>query len=230
MLKALFSTLLLGSLLIFNSYGQEKDCKVLLNGLDELYTGGCKKGLAHGEGTAEGSLGEYKGNFRKGFPNGFGKLNYKRTIVEGSYYEGDWRRGNRHGEGTYYFARDSITTGFWEDDIYLGKYPYPYKVLSSQALPRNKFTKTTNRSLPSIEIQFKRNGVRTMGDIVSFDIQTSSGSEIRQDNSVIIENVEFPFEGRITMQVMNRMKANVYSANFAFIINETADWMITLDY
>lgn len=230
MLKVIFSTLILCSLSILNIYGQKKDCKVLLNGLDEKYTGGCKKGLAHGEGTAEGSLGKYEGILKKGFPNGQGRLEYKRTIIEGSYYEGEWRRGKRDGKGTYYFSKDSISTGYWEDDVYLGKYPYPYKVLSSQAIPKYKFTKITNTAIPSIEIHFKRRGVRTMNDIISLEVQASSGSESRLQNYVVIEHVDFPFEGRLTLSVTNRMKANNYSASFAFVINEEADWIVTVDY
>lgn len=232
MLKTLISTLLFGffSTININIYAQAQGCKVLLNGLDEKYSGECKKGLAHGEGEAKGSLGQYAGNFRKGFPSGNGKLTYNRTVVEGSYYEGDWKRGKREGKGTYYYSKDSIVTGFWEDDVYIGKYEYPYKVLSSQALPRYKFEKRNSTSMPSIEIRFKRQGVRTMGDILSLEFQSSSGSEVQLDNSYLIETVDFPFEGRMTLTISNRLKANTYAGNFSFIINETADWIITIDY
>lgn len=230
MIKTILFSVLLGCLFVNNGFSQDSDCKVLLNGLDEKYDGACKKGLAHGEGTAEGSLGEYKGNFRKGFPNGFGKMTYNRTNIYGSYYEGSWQRGKRNGEGTYYYSKDSISKGFWEGDVYLGKYPYPYKVLSSQAIPRNKFTKNEKTGITSVEIQFKRQGVRTMADIVSMEIQISSGSDFRQQNYVIVENVEYPFEARLTMTVTNRLKSNTYAANFAFLINEEADWIVSIDY
>ena len=230
MVKSILFSVILGCLIVKSSFSQNSDCKVLLNGLEEQYDGSCKKGLAHGEGTAKGDLGEYVGGFRKGFPNGFGKLSYKRTMVDGSYYEGDWQRGKRNGEGTYYFSKDSIIAGFWADNIYLGKYPYPFKVLSSQAIPRNKFVKNEKTGITSIEIQFKRQGIRTMADIVSMEIQISSGSDFRQQNYLIVENVDFPFEARLTMIVTNRLKSNTYSANFAFLINEEANWIVSIDY
>jgi len=201
----------------------------LLIGLEEEYTGECKKGFAHGNGTAIGKLGEYKGKFKKGFPNGRGRLDYKRTIVEGSYYDGEWSRGMKDGEGTFYFSADSITTGYWGQDVYLGKYPSPYKVTSSQALPRYKFVQN-NKNNPNIEIQFRRDGVRTMADIVTMSTQISSGSEIREQNYLSIENIEFPFEGRLTLTLNNKFKSNTYSAIFNFEIYEEANWVIIIDY
>ena len=230
MLKAIFGTLIISALFILHSYGQDNECKVLLNGLDEQYSGECKKGLAHGEGKAEGSLGKYEGKFKKGFPNGQGRLDYNETIAEGAYYVGSWQKGERDGEGTYYHSKDSITAGYWEDDDYIGKYAYPYKVLSSQAVPRYKFTKTSVIGTPNIQIQFKRQGVLTMSEIITLQVQASSGSESRLQNYVVIENVDFPFEGFLTLSVTNRMKANTYSASFSFVINEEADWIVTIDY
>jgi hypothetical protein len=228
MLRTFIISLLFSLLFIF-SYAQDNDCKVLLIDLEEEYTGECKKGLAHGDGTAIGNLGEYIGKFKKGFPDGRGRLNYKRTVVEGSYYDGEWSRGMRNGEGTFYYSEDSITTGYWGDDVYLGKYLSPYKVTSSQALPRFKFTKN-NKNNPNIEIQFRRNGVRTMADIITMNTQISSGTEIREQNYLSFENIEFPFEGRLTLTINNKFNSNTYYANFNFEIYEEANWVIVIDY
>ena len=229
MLKSFILSLLFSLFFILTSYAQDGGCKVLLIGLDDKYSGECKKGLAHGDGTAAGKLGKYAGKFKKGFPNGSGRLDYKRTIVEGSYYDGEWSRGMRHGEGTFYFSADSITTGYWGEDVYLGKYPSPYMITSSQALPRIKFTKN-NSNNPNIEIQFRRDGVRTMGDIVTMSTQASSGSERWEQNYFSFENIEFPFEGRLTLTINNKFRSNVYSANFSFEIYEEGNWVIVIDY
>ena len=141
MVRSTIFSVILGCLIVNNSFSQDTDCKVLLDGLNEKYDGPCKKGLAHGEGTAIGAIGKYVGNFKKGFPNGEGKLSYERSTVDSSYYEGNWLKGKRNGEGTYYFSKDSITAGFWEDDTYLGKYAFPYKFLSSQSIPKKNSSK-----------------------------------------------------------------------------------------
>ncbi len=63
------------TLLIFPLYlvhSQEKvECKVLVPALTGVYQGGCKDGLAHGKGTANGTD-AYTGFFRNGYPNGKG--------------------------------------------------------------------------------------------------------------------------------------------------------------
>jgi hypothetical protein len=51
-----------------NLTGQGTDCKVMLPGISGKYSGGCKKGLAHGTGTAQG-MDTYVGKFRRGLPD-----------------------------------------------------------------------------------------------------------------------------------------------------------------
>lgn len=47
------------------------DCRVIDPELQGTYAGGCRKGLAHGEGVAIGSA-EYRGGFRNGMKHGAG--------------------------------------------------------------------------------------------------------------------------------------------------------------
>ena len=202
---------------------------VNLNGLDDFYEGSCKKGLAHGEGTAEGSLGKYVGEFKKGFPHGQGKLQYKSlTGSSESYYEGEWVRGMREGEGTYYHSSDSVLTGFWKDDKYIGLYEKDYVAVPRGPL-RHRFSRIAD-SPNAIEIQFMRDGVRQMKDIVSISSQSSSGSELRQNSFFGYEQVEFPFEGRLIMTINNSMRTNTYSAEFNYTINRSGKWLIVIDY
>jgi hypothetical protein len=78
---------------VMNGFSQF-DCKVLVDNLQGQYNGDCKKGLANGEGSAKG-IDTYIGNFRKGFPNGFGVYTYE----NGSNYIGKFRKGLKDGYG-----------------------------------------------------------------------------------------------------------------------------------
>ena len=55
-----------------------------------------QKGLAHGEGAAQGKD-TYVGTFRKGYPNGFGVY----TFLNGSSYVGNYKKGIIDGYGLY---------------------------------------------------------------------------------------------------------------------------------
>ena len=211
--------------LSYAGFSQDVECKVLLNGLDKTYNGDCKKGLANGQGTASGKLGKYLGEFKKGFPSGDGKLEYSR----GSYYEGEWSRGMRDGKGKYFYSADSIIDGYWQRDVYLGIYEYPYKVIASRGPLRYKFAKTADKP-NSVEVQFKRNGIRTMADIVTISTQYNSGSELKQKNYFGYEQVEFPFTNKLLLTINNQLRTNTLTAEFEFKIFHEGKWVLTIDY
>lgn len=222
-----FIILLLTSCFSLSNIGftQDVGCKVLMNGLDKTYSGDCKKDLANGQGIANGILGKYVGEFKKGFPHGTGKLEFTR----GSFYEGEWSRGMRDGKGKYFYSADSIVDGYWQRNVYLGKYQYPYKVVASRGPLRYKITRI-GASPYGIEVQFKRNGIRTMDDIVSISTQYNSGSQLEQNNYIGFEQVEFPFEGRFLLTINNTLRTNTYTADFEFHIYQAGKWIVTIDY
>ena len=92
--------LLLVILISYNGYSQE-NCKVLKIGIDSLYEGSCKKGLADGPGEAWGKH-HYKGDFKKGYPHGNGTIEYN----DGSVYKGGWKNGELDGKGFLYFKKN----------------------------------------------------------------------------------------------------------------------------
>ena len=51
------------------SYLQHADCKATKAEISGTYVGGCKKGLVHGNGIAQG-IDRYEGQFIKGLPSG----------------------------------------------------------------------------------------------------------------------------------------------------------------
>ena len=72
---------------------QQKECKVTVPALSGTYSGGCRNGLAHGKGTAQG-IDFYEGQFSKGVPSGKGLYRWKDGL-----YEGEWVNGLRRRKG-----------------------------------------------------------------------------------------------------------------------------------
>jgi hypothetical protein len=97
------------------------------------YEGDCKKGKANGSGKAEGTD-QYVGEFKDGLPHGKGIYRWK----NGNLYEGAWLNGKRDGDGGMAYKRDgktdSVITGFWKKDMYVGKYEKPYIVYNRSSL------------------------------------------------------------------------------------------------
>jgi hypothetical protein len=120
------TALLFGFLMIafgFSEAYSQNTCTVLKPRIDSIYTGGCKQGLAEGHGVASG-IDNYTGEFKKGLPNGIGTY----TWNTGEKYEGEWKKGLRDGTGTFtskHDGRDSIITGIWESDKYIGESNIP---------------------------------------------------------------------------------------------------------
>lgn len=88
-------------------------CKVLDPELQESYVGGCKDGLAEGEGEATG-LAHYKGTFSAGRKHGHGIKQWP----SGNRYEGDFVKDAREGRGTYVWGRGTQ----WAGEKYTGDY------------------------------------------------------------------------------------------------------------
>ncbi|NOR87577.1 MAG: hypothetical protein GQ527_08220, partial [Bacteroidales bacterium] len=138
----------------------QKECKVLVPELDSIYIGKCKKGLAHGKGEAYG-VDTYKGKFSQGLPKGQGIY----TWANGDLYNGKWRNGKREGEGTLTLkldTKDSIISGLWKDDKYLGPKPTPPRVISKTSIDRYSI-RLTDGTRKRVLIDFLQNGARNTG-------------------------------------------------------------------
>ena len=121
------SLLYLFSLVLFiNTKAQ--DCAVGLESLKGKYEGGCKQGKADGKGKATG-IDMYEGEFKNGLPEGTGRYTWK----NGNYYDGNWLHGKRDGHGVMVYKltdADSLVSGFWNKDVFTGKYEKPFIVHS----------------------------------------------------------------------------------------------------
>jgi hypothetical protein len=117
------------TLLCFSSNAQET-CVVKMKEIAGQYTGACAGGKANGKGKAVG-IDEYEGDFVNGYPEGKGMYIWK----DGHYFIGSYIKGNKEGKGDMYYeaanGSDSVITGFWRKDKYIGEYEKEFEVISS---------------------------------------------------------------------------------------------------
>ena len=203
----------------------QNDCKVLMPKLSGSYTGGCKKGLAHGKGSAVG-IDSYEGRFSKGLPNGSGTYRW----ANGAVYEGDWSEGNRDGKGSMIYSTeglDSIVTGFWKDDKYIGKEIIPpYKITMSRGLIRSSIRKV-NEVGNGFSITLYLAG-RFNTDIESFFMDADSGEEFVSGRKHGIENATVPYSVSIKYRVWNTMHSQQHDVFFDFTINEPGTFEVSI--
>lgn len=158
-MDTLFISLLFSGLLLLFPAGQnsQEGCEVLMETLALEYDGDCKKGYAHGQGKALGSH-SYEGTFRKGLPDGTGTY----TWSNGNVYKGDFKNGFKDGEGELLIRRlgraDSVVTGYWDKDKFVGKYRTAYSVGSKRNIMRTRFVHMSDTP-NQVEILIQRNGL-----------------------------------------------------------------------
>lgn len=166
------------------------DCEVDMASISGSYEGDCKRGKAHGEGKATGDD-TYEGEFKKGLPDGKGKY----TWSNGNYYEGEWEEGIKVGEGKMVIKRedeaDSVLTGFWEADKYLGKYEQPYEV-GSYTPNINKLQVIKKGATPN---QMNINIMRMNQPVNISNLNITSNNGNFFSNQFVVE--QFPFEAEI---------------------------------
>ncbi len=210
--------LISGNILI----AQEGACKVLLPRLTGTYTGDCRKGLAHGKGSATG-IDRYEGEFRKGLPEGLGLYRWE----NGTYYEGYFKQGLREGSGRMVYGSDSVRTGYWRADRYIGeKETKRYEVLQSRFVARSAFVKTANTpNQVKIKLTLAGSPNTTVQD---FSMSPSSGDEFRPGNAYGLQNVTFPVNIRLQYRTWNVMRTVQTDVTFEFIINEPGTWEVTV--
>jgi hypothetical protein len=218
-MKILYSVffLFLGSVV----YGQQSDCVVKLPRLAGYYKGECKKGMAHGEGVAQG-IDRYEGHFFKGLPDGKGIY----TWQDGAYYDGDWKEGMRNGTGKY-VKGDSVLTGYWKQDNYKGKKPASlYRIGTNRNVARYSITKSIETG-NGVKIKILLGG-RENSEIEDLALAYSSGSEYRNINIYGIQNSSVPLDVTIRYRTWNQLHSVQYDALFEFTILEPGIYNVTL--
>ncbi len=205
----------------------QDNCKVLLPKIADSYTGGCKNGLADGNGEAFGTD-QYKGEFKKGFPEGKGVYIWQ----TGEKYEGSWKKGLREGQGIFTFksdGRDSVITGLWKEDKYIGAAEVkPYTVSFRSGVSRASFFKSGD--FPNYVVyKFSRAG-GSADDINNLLMQGSTGDETVTSNFTGFEQVTFPFDGKIKFSAPNALRTAMINCELHFRINQPGAWTVTIYY
>lgn len=216
--------------LITNAVHGQQTCKVLLPRIAALYTGPCKRGLADGKGEASG-IDRYTGEFKKGLPHGEGTYFWE----TGEVYKGEWKKGLREGMGEYFFnimGRDSVISGMWKDDRYIGEKALPPYVIGYRSnVGRMTFMKM-DKDKSYVKYKFSRSGgesasATTINDLL---MQGSSGTENQSYNFTGFENVTFPFEGKIKFLAPNMLATATLNCEVRLTINEPGGWIVTIFY
>jgi len=225
-LLLLFFTLFPNKIFAQKKNNENEECKVLSFYLSESYEGGCKKGLASGEGKAHGED-YYEGTFKKGLPDGMGKY----VWANGAIYEGNWNYGTREGFGTYtfqYAGKDSVLTGYWRDDRYIGSENNPpYEVTLSREVNRYDFKKVDKEG-NSIRIYFVRAVGTRNTDIRDLHADCSGANVNNIGPYLIIDKLEFPCTCTFTYTTPNALNTSTIYPQFTFKINDPGTWNVTI--
>lgn len=206
------------------------DCKVLVEDLQGEYRGECKKGLAHGEGSAQGKH-IYEGQFKKGYPDGEGKY-----IWSGDdYYVGNFRKGKRNGYGKHYMMVDgksSFIEGYWSNDAYTGKNKRvkKYNTISKAGIERVSYAFKGNNGTNEVIIRFKRAGTEIFSELQQLSMTANSGDEVSQSNRFGYENMKFPFKADLSFAAPAKMDISgmTIQCRLSFEIFVEGSWEISV--
>jgi len=225
---SLFISLSLVSLLSIVCKAQ--DCTVSVTGLSGKYEGECKKGKADGMGKAVGED-TYEGMFKAGLPDGKGKYSWK----NGDWYDGEWTKGLKNGQGLMQYkfaAKDSMVTGFWKKDKYIGLYERPYTIYKNTVRVTSIACQHVNNTKNQVELflSSESKGTPEFGtisakpEITDMQIITGTYQQKKVNDSYpkkigyIFEEVTFPF--RVVYLINNS------DSMFELEIAESGRWLV----
>ena len=224
----IFTLLVTGHLYIY-----AQDCTVDMEQLKGTYTGECKKGKAHGEGKAVGTD-TYEGLFKSGVPDGEGFY----TWSNGNTFKGSFAKGLKNGEGVMTYKiegkRDSIVEGFWKKDLHIGRYEYPYKVITKTKKVTKADIKSATTAIQSqitIWVSSTTSSAGLLGrllpkvEISNLILQTGNYIRTDQNNSyaskseMTLYDVTFPIRMRLDFSIGESVEV---------LINEQRSYIIDI--
>ena len=146
-------------------------CKVLDPDIAITYSGGCKNGLAHGDGFAKGRD-SYRGSFFEGNPHGFGIYEWGlNTEWSGDRYEGQWVHGERNTGYGEYSSNRKLEGGTLENGRYVFR-----RILKDGRITHRCRSKNDCSPVGGTEKITKFQIKKLMGDAIlkSFELDDSS--------------------------------------------------------
>ncbi|MEL7119893.1 MAG: hypothetical protein AAFO07_10640 [Bacteroidota bacterium] len=197
-----------------------KNCKVLLKSIQGSYDGLCLKGLASGEGTAEGEE-KYKGTFKKGYPHGNGTYTYK----NGDVYKGEFKQGKRNGKGKLTKLIGEDKYGVWKSDEFVREL---FEEEHQVVIYRNISTvrcKVINQNSTRIEFRFTGGA-----NIEEFDLNIPSGEVIQNSNVIRVENVNFPTQFRANYKVWNKLQTELLDVVLDVKLESEGNWQVNITH
>ena len=202
------------------------ECRVLSESLAGQYEGECRRGLAHGQGIAQG-VDRYEGSFRRGLPHGLGEYHF----AGGDIYNGYWKRGLKHGIGTFYDAQlDSLYHGQWEQGEMIsaaqqGEGP-AYVVRYRRNITRQRFQRIGDGN----RVFFRLAEEPGPGRITQLSVFGSSGFYMEYGHTAGHEEVEFPFTGKIVFLGPSRIGHTMLQVELLYEINQPGNWEIIIHF
>lgn len=166
---------------------------VLVKSISKKHEGKTKRGLANGFGKAYGEEDVYEGDFKKGYP--YGKGIY--TWGNGNTYSGEFSKGQMDGEGTLVMKRgnqlqDSVLTGYFDKDKYLGKFKDPYLVTYTSGVRSVEFQNNDAATLNQIKFMFYANGRLIQPSLNVQDVNNTLWQNIGGYDTMV--NVNYPLK------------------------------------
>ncbi|MBC7937066.1 MAG: hypothetical protein H7Y86_17085 [Rhizobacter sp.] len=197
------------SFIIINTAYAQENCTVSVDALKGSYTGDCVDGKASGKGKAVG-LDSYEGQFKNGFPEGSGTY----TWADKSTYSGTFRKGSMDGKGEMRYTKisgaDSVLTGFWKKNKFIGAYEKPFtindrsgKVNKVDVMLIRKGERAGSININSSQMSsvsnYNANGViPTITDVqvVTGQYISKTASNISKTAVIRLQQMIFPFRAR----------------------------------
>lgn len=213
-----------------NLYAQG-NCEVKLKSVQGAYSGECSNNLAMGRGKSIG-IDTYEGQFKDGYPDGRGMY----TWNDGHYFLGNFIKGKKTGGGEMFFesvsGADSVITGFWDKDNFIGRFAFPFKVISYSSRINRVECMLRSKSGRNISITAKHRGGPTGINstqtpsyiteilIISGSFKKETDPPVNYASLKILEDVIFPFEAIFYLN---------NGENTKVLINEKGSYEIFID-
>jgi hypothetical protein len=201
---------------------------VKLKDIIGVYTGTCVGGKANGTGKSVGTD-QYEGQFKDGYPDGKGTY----TWQDRHYFTGSYKKGKKEGKGDMYYktahGTDSVITGFWKKDKYVGEFEDVYKVISKTTRITKVDCNLVNEKGEDISITLHRLGGTSSNNAVPYitsisslqgTFYTKNNQELSNVSITKVIGVTFPFKAVFYLS---------NDENIEILFNSKGDYDVSVD-